>query len=870
MFVKCSGFFIKFGFFINRLVTDIGTSLINNLNMKTFLQTLLFACLSISGFSQNFGIQFDGTANGSIVLCDSDDFNIGDGFTVEAWIFAAEWKAEAWQGSIVTKDEQNPDAGFAFRAGKNGTLSFVMSVDQAWFEVQSDPIMNTNQWYHIASVVDNGALSLFINGALVNSGSFSGSPTHNDQPLSIGKSWFPGRGWNGIIDEIRVWNVARTGAQIADNQLTAFTGSEAGLVTYLPMNEGTSTMTSNLVNSDCDGDLVDLGNDVWQDGYSIPAIDAGVVSIDAPDVLSIFNRPVKVRVTLQNYGSESISNIPVELDVNGLPRLSDTYVGTIQPGGSASFTFSTPLNLKGNNTNLLNAKTNHPDDDNALNNSEAYRYKKPDVDGNSQILTILNEEQHNFGSAGQSRFTPVNMPIHMEDFDQLLLHFSVECPSTGCDPWDQTANFVVVREDGEHEMARFVTPYGIECGDWTVDVTDFKTKLAGNITIKSFIQVFGQSGWLLNAELEFIKNAQPAYQKVTPLWETSYWVYGEPTVSHDLDPQTNTIASNTQNAHMRMTITGHGQGNTENAAEFSNKTHEIMVNDALAGTHNLWKDDCGQNSCSNQGGNWTPSRAGWCPGQEVTPFIFDLNDAATPGEALTLDYELEDYVNLLNTGYNDGSHTEPHYRIYGYLVEGSESHFADLNNLRAESILVETNGNPASPVFENITFEIKNTGTADISGAMATYYINDVFVVSEVISETIAAGATYVHEFTTVSGFEVGEDNDIMAIVTSMNDENISDDGVEVTINDDLTDVNEINPTTINIFPNPSDKVFNLQLSDNLLNGTVEVIDATGRVLNTVIINSSMTKIDIVENGLYLLRLTNKEGQTFFEKVVVQ
>jgi len=747
----------------------------------------------------------------------------------------------------------------------------VMSVNNDWFEIQSDPIMNANQWYHVATVVDNGTLSLYINGALTNSVSYTGTPANNDEVVRIGDSvGWPGRNWDGILDEIRIWNIARTATEISDNQLTAFTGNETGLVTYLPMNEGSSDVTENLADPNCDGNLIGLGGNAWQDGFSVPAIDAGIVSIDAPDVLSIFNRPVQVRVTIQNYGTDPISNVPVELDVNGLPTLSDTYTGTIQPGETASFTFDTPINLRGNNTNLLNAKTAIGDDGNDINDATSYRYRKPDQDGNSQIVRLLNEEQHNFGSFGQSRFTAINMPLHMEDFDQLLLHFDVECPTGGCDPWDQTGGFYIIQNGIEHEMARFITPYGIECGDWTVDVTDFKTKMAGNITLRSFIQVFGQSGWLLNAELEFIKNNEPTYQELTPLWETSYWVYGEPTISHDLEAQTKTIGSNTQDTYMRMTITGHGQGNTQNAAEFSNQTHSVFVNGDLDGTHNLWKDDCGQNSCANQGGNWMPSRAGWCPGQHVIPFIHNLNGSATPGESLTVDYELEEYTNLLNTGYNNGSHTEPHYRIFGYLVEKSDSHYDDLTNLRAERILVETNGNIANPVFESVSFEIKNTGTEDLPGATVAYYVNNALIATESITETISAGAIYTYEFTVVDGFDANDDNEVTAFVTAIGDENINDDGTDLTINDDLTNVEEINPTTISIFPNPSNKLFNLQLSDNLLNGTIEVIDATGRILNTSKISSTLTVVDIEENGLYLLRLTTQEGQTFFEKIIVQ
>jgi len=832
--------------------------------MKKVLQLLCLMHIAQASFAQNFGLQVDGQA-GSVELCHDAEYNIGTGFTIESWIYASEWRAEAWQGSIATKD-QNAPAGFAFRAGKNGTLSMVMSVDNDWFEVQSDPIMNTNQWYHVATTVADNTLSLYINGSLVNSATFAGTPNHNTQILTIGaSSGFAGRNWNGILDEVRIWNVARTAAQIDDNQQTVFTGSEPGLVTYLPMNEGTGNLAENLGSVNCDGNLNGLGNNPWQDGWSIPAIDAGVTKVNAPDAISIYERPVKVSVTIQNYGSDPVANIPVELDVNGLPTLQGTYAGTIQPGETASYTFETPLDLTDNNTNLLVASTSIGDDTNGLNDSGSYRYKKLDDD---TTLNILNEEPHNFGGAGQTRFTEVNMPVHMEDYEQLLLHFSLECPNDGCDPWDQPAAFFIITEDGtEYEIARFITPYGIGCGDWTVDVTDFKSIMQGEITFKSFIQVWGPSGWLVNADLEFVETATPKYQQLNELWQTQYLVYGDPAVmSDDLPEQSNTIAGNTQSGHMRMTITGHGQGNTDNAAEFSNKTHNIIVNGAQAGTHNLWKGDCAQNDCANQAGNWTPNRAGWCPGEAVDPFIFNLEGMMNAGFPIAMDYQLEPYTNLLNTGYNSGSHTEPHYRIAGFLIEQSDSRYGNHNNLRADVVSVDVNGGN----FQNLTFEFKNTGTEAVAGVMASYFVNGVMIAEEVISETIMPGASYTHTFTTVDGFTTTDDNLIFGVISASNDENSSDDATMLFIDESLVDVNELFEADINIFPNPSAGLINLELSENMLNGQIEIFDTQGKMITNQSIESLNTTVTLAHRGLYMVSLRSKDGHQFFRKIVVE
>ncbi len=829
--------------------------------MTKLLRLLFFISLANIGFAQNNGIELDGNTGG-ISLCHDDNFLIGNGFTLEAWIFANEWKAEAWQGSIVNKDRHvtADNEGYALRAGDNGTLSFVIATGDAWPELTSDAIMNTNQWYHVAGVYNSGTASIFINGELAGSAPIPGTPSPNvTSDLVIGDSpGWPGRVFNGIIDEVRVWNVARTPQQIADNQTTEFTGSEAGLVAYLPMNEGSGNNTENLVDNNCNGTI---NQGTWTDGYSIPDFDLGVSAITAPDLLSIFTRPTKIQVTVQNYGTQAVSSIPVELTINGLPVLTETFNTNLSPGASTTLTFPAPIDLTGNTTNLVSVRTVYSGDGNDLNDDIFYRYKKP---SNDNSVTLINEEQHNFGSAGQTQITLANLPMNMEDFDQILIHFDVECPDTGCDPWDQTGNISVVTPTGDVEIVRFITPYGIECGPWTVDVTDFKSILTGPTELKSFIQVFGQSGWLLNCDMEFVGNATPRYSKINPIWETNYWVYGDPSVNDDNLPETSTtIGSNTQSSHLRMTITGHGQGNTNNAAEFSNQTHQLVVNGAVVDNHNLWKDDCGQNDCSGQAGNWTPSRAGWCPGQEVQPYSYNLTGNMTPGQPLAIDYELQAYTNLLNTNYNDTDHTEPHYRIFSYLVEESDTRYGMFNNLRAESVVVSNDGNN----FTDIDFLIKNTGTEMVTNAIVSYYIDGDFVFEEPLSSSIAAGESYTHAFSTVQGFGAG-DNIVFAVVTETNDENVSDDATMIEVN--LTSVENLTKEELNIFPNPSSGKFSVEVGETLLNTEMEIIDVQGKVIRTILLKETNLSFDISEKGIYGITVKTETGRALFGKIVVQ
>jgi hypothetical protein len=87
-----------------------------------------------------------------------------------------------------------------------------------------------NTWYHIAGTYDGVSLKIYVNGVLENSRAVSGElwtqePTYAEYPLSIGAdTWMeatpPGTIYgrlfffNGAVDEVKIYNYARTGEEI--------------------------------------------------------------------------------------------------------------------------------------------------------------------------------------------------------------------------------------------------------------------------------------------------------------------------------------------------------------------------------------------------------------------------------------------------------------------------------------------------------------------------------------------------------------------------------------------------------------------------------------------------------------------------------
>ena len=90
--------------------------------------------------------------------------------------------------------------------------------------------MAENQWYHIAFTFDGTTTKLFIDGVEIDSSDFVSGLTPHPVPLSI-----IGRLFLGKMDEVRIWNIARTQEAIQSTINSELIGNEPGLIAYYPM-----------------------------------------------------------------------------------------------------------------------------------------------------------------------------------------------------------------------------------------------------------------------------------------------------------------------------------------------------------------------------------------------------------------------------------------------------------------------------------------------------------------------------------------------------------------------------------------------------------------------------------------------------------
>lgn len=259
-----------------------------------------------------------------------------------------------------------------------------------------------------------------------------------------------------------------------------------------------------------------------------------------------------------------------------------------------------------------------------------------------------------------------------DEFDTVTLAFDLSCPNDRCDWWDRSGELTVLDENGNaYEILRFKTPYRVGA-NWSIDVSNFLPLLRGKKEFVVFIDTWvkpGSSqgdGWLVNAQLiyENTRKVKKATE-VIPIFTPDNQAYGKKDKITELS-KTISASKPYDSATLITYITGHGQGNSQNCAEFCPKTHTI----SLAGNsinQLVWRDDCSETVTKGvQMGTWKYSRAGWCPGDKVDPILLEIDTLAEGPWQFS--WKPETYTNNLDENYDNNGHTRPYYRFSSYLV----------------------------------------------------------------------------------------------------------------------------------------------------------------------------------------------------------
>ncbi|MDJ0506560.1 MAG: lectin-like protein, partial [Nostocales cyanobacterium LE14-WE12] len=199
-------------------------------------------------------LYFDGV-NDYINAWINPSLEVSNTLTIEAWINPQ--KQNQVEGGIIV----NREGEYEIAVWNDGTIRWAFAnSNPGWNWINTGYTISTDKWTHIAVSYDQGLIKTYANGSLVHT--YDGTGAIGDVVASqnefrIGyRQAANSQYFKGEIDEVRVWNVAKTQSQIQANLNQKLSGKEQGLVGYWNFEEATGNTVNDLTTNKNNGTLI--------------------------------------------------------------------------------------------------------------------------------------------------------------------------------------------------------------------------------------------------------------------------------------------------------------------------------------------------------------------------------------------------------------------------------------------------------------------------------------------------------------------------------------------------------------------------------------------------------------------------------------
>ena len=240
------------------------------------------------------------------------------------------------------------------------------------------------------------------------------------------------------------------------------------------------------------------------------------------------------------------------------------------------------------------------------------------------------------------------LPSNLTDYDTLEVYHEHACDERanryqksdgsygGCHEWDYEANLRICDRGNDSscgtEFMRWITTYGRE-GKWLTDISPYLFMLEnddnrtfkyrgankGDLTISLLFSDWGSGE----------RGDEATFAFTGGQFDGTY--NNESTYNRHLNF---TVPSWATKVEIVATITGHGFGkDNANCAEFCDHQHHYYLNGystyewhPIVYSNEGCEDEVRNGVVANQFGSWPFGRAGWCAGQDVKQWTFDITD----------------------------------------------------------------------------------------------------------------------------------------------------------------------------------------------------------------------------------------------------
>jgi hypothetical protein len=202
----------------------------------------------------HYALLFDGLDD-YVRIADTGFFDFGSTFSVEVWVKPLSVTAQWDNRGIVTGQTTDvptlyPRWGMEQGHGTSAYWLFWVC-REAGDPICSAPMsaLKLGVWQHLAGTYDGSRIWTYQDGEFVGSVPLPGN-VKDVNFLYLGRSEMS---FHGVIDEVRIWNITRSQADIQADMHRTLRGDEPGLVGYWWLDEGSGQVVSDATGKNSDG-----------------------------------------------------------------------------------------------------------------------------------------------------------------------------------------------------------------------------------------------------------------------------------------------------------------------------------------------------------------------------------------------------------------------------------------------------------------------------------------------------------------------------------------------------------------------------------------------------------------------------------------
>jgi hypothetical protein len=231
----------------------------------------------LSGNYALFSHNTDLSGKTAVVINGNPALRFQGQFTFECWINIQSFTGDS-DYSIIAGSSGSWYIRYANASDTQGLLNLLTVKNGVYSDFKSTTKLRAHEWHHIGVVMNGPKRQIFIDGVLDSTTETSGLELYTTDSMTLGMG--EAQPLNAILDEVRVWNRARTAEQIKENKDRTLNGNEPGLAVWFDFDEQPGTVIDKRAFDAHNGETTSIiSTKSWVDGILLQPAGSALYSL---------------------------------------------------------------------------------------------------------------------------------------------------------------------------------------------------------------------------------------------------------------------------------------------------------------------------------------------------------------------------------------------------------------------------------------------------------------------------------------------------------------------------------------------------------------------------------------------------------------